>query len=84
MYEKDYYWDRFWSTPSFSFFNNHYNIVNTSQYDIINGEKVERKEYRINRLKQEKESLSEYIKHCEKAIVDYSKRIEEIDKELKD
>jgi predicted RNase H-like nuclease (RuvC/YqgF family) len=85
MYYTQKYWDDWWDrATSVSFFNNHYNVVNTAQYDIINGEAVERKDYKIKRLKEEKESLERYVKHCEKAIIEYSKRVEEIDKQIKD
>lgn len=83
MYDKN-FWEWWWSKPSVSYFNSTYNLINTAQFDIINGEAVERKDYKIKKLKEEKEGLQGYIKHCEKAIIDYSKRIEEIDKELED
>ena len=46
MYERE-FWESFWSTPSVSWSRR---IVDTNKYDIINGELVERKDYKKKML----------------------------------
>ena len=81
MYERE-FWMDFWSKPSISF-SNQYNIVDTEKYDIINGEAVERKDYKKKLLEAELESLNSYVEVYEKALLEKAKRKEEIEAELK-
>jgi len=66
---------RTWSNVSLPF-------VDTNKYDIVQGKAIERVDYKINRLKEEKESIESVIKHYENSIIKYSQRLEEVTKEL--
>ena len=80
MYERE-FWESFWSTPSVSWSRR---IVDTNKYDIINGELVERKDYKKKLLESELESINSLVKTYEMKLLDKAKRKEEIEKELKD
>lgn len=81
MWNSEEFWREWWSnrTPSVNF-----NVINTDQYNIIEGKPVERTEYKRKRLETEKENLESIVKAYEKMLIEKSKRMEEIDKELKD
>ena len=79
MYERV-FWEDFWNMPSVSFSRR---IVDTNKYDIINGELVERQDYKKKLLNAELESLNAYVSVYEKALVEKAQRKEEIEQELK-
>jgi len=68
-----------WNEPSVSFFNGY---VDTERYDVINGELVERKDYKKKRLQQELDGIEDYINRCEEGIIAKEKRKKELKKEL--
>ena len=84
MYEtySEKFWREMWEKPFVSFLNR-YNIVDTEKYDIINGEPVERKDYKKKLLEAELKSLNSYVEVYEKALLEKAKRKEEIEAELK-
>lgn len=79
MYERM-FWEDFWNKPSVSFSRR---IVDTDKYDIINGELVERKDYKKKLLNAELESLNSFVSVYENALVEKAKRKEVIEQELK-
>ena len=79
MYERM-FWEDFWNMPSVSFSRR---IVDTNKYDIINGELVERQDYKKKLLNAELESLNSFVSVYEKALVEKAQRKEEIEQELK-
>lgn len=81
MYSEE-FWRDWWNTPNVSF-RTRYNIIDTEKYDIINGEAVERKDYKKKLLNAELEGLNSFVNVYEKALIDKAKRKEEIEKELK-
>ena len=83
MYKRMKLWEDFFSEPSVSFFSQ-YNVVDTSKYDIVNGEAVERKDYKKKRLEAERDSLKMLVGIYEKNIVSKSERLEDVENELKE
>lgn len=75
------FWRMWWSnrTPSVSF-----NVVDTEKYDIIKGEAILREDYKKKMLEAEKENIESYMQVYEKSLIQKSKRLEEIEEELKD
>lgn len=80
MHERE-FWESFWNTTSVSWSRR---IVDTNKYDIINGELVERKDYKKKLLESELESINSLVKTYEMKLIEKAKRKEEIEKELKD
>lgn len=66
-----------WSDPFFSG-----NYVDTNRYDIINGEAIERSDYKKKRLEQEKLRLTKLLEVSENAVMKYTEQLEKINKEL--
>lgn len=85
MYEtySEKFWREMWEKP-FASFSKEYNVVDTNRYDIINGEPVERKDYKKKILEAELENLNAYVGVYEKALLEKAKRKEEIEQELKE
>ena len=83
MHERE-FWRQWWMNSTYPVsFSNRYNIVDTEKYDIINGEPVEREDYKKKLLEAELEGLNSYVEVYEKALLEKAKRKEEIEKELK-
>lgn len=74
------FWEDFWNMPSVSFQRQ---LVDTDQYNIINGELVERKDYKKKLLNAELEGLNSLVSVYENTLLEKAKRKEEIEKELK-
>ena len=83
MHTED-FWNSWWTNATYPVsFSNRYNIVDTEKYDIINGEPIERKDYKKKLLEAELKSLNSYVEVYEKALLEKAKRKEEIEAELK-
>jgi len=83
MHTED-FWRSWWSNTTYPVsFSRRYNIVDTEKYDIINGEAVERKDYKKKLLESELESINSLVKTYKMALIDKAKRKEEIEQELK-
>jgi len=75
------FWKAWWSNRTSPV---NFNVVDTDQYDIIDGKAVERKEYKRKQLEDERKRLQALTEVYNKALVENLQRIQSIGEELEE